>query len=146
MSPVVHEEFKDPRDLPPTEEQLEEKRKDRENILVEVIHEGETMTTEPLDISIQPMMLRAGCVACPLLGSEAKPGVGDVVQVHYSTYLADTGKCIESSRNDRRRPFEFAIGLGQVRSPSLSFNQMTLDRRGYCTPSVVILVGWNGVG
>ena len=42
--------------------------------------------------------------------------MGDIVQVHYSTYLADTGQCVENSRNNRRRPFEFAIGLGQVSS------------------------------
>jgi len=48
-------------------------------------------------------------------GTNARPCVGDIVQVHYSTYLVETGKCIENSRNNRKRPFEFAIGLGQVR-------------------------------
>jgi FKBP-type peptidyl-prolyl cis-trans isomerase 2 len=49
------------------------------------------------------------------------PQAGDVVQVHYSCYLADNSRLLESSRSNRGRPFEFALGLGQVRAR-------------YCTP------------
>lgn len=48
-------------------------------------------------------------------GSNRFPAQGDVIQVHYSSYLVDKAKLIESSRNNRGRPFEFALGAGQVR-------------------------------
>lgn len=39
---------------------------------------------------------------------------GDVIQMHVSCYLEATGQLVESSRQNRQRPFEFVLGFQQV--------------------------------
>lgn len=46
--------------------------------------------------------------------TQGRPSKGDVVRIHYTCTLEDGGSVIESSRRTRRRPFEFAVGTGQV--------------------------------
>lgn len=74
-------------ELPPTEEELLEKKRDEENVSVEVIYPGD---------------------------GKSHPKSGDVVQLHYTAIVASTGKVIESSRKMRHRPFEFVVDAGQV--------------------------------
>jgi FK506-binding protein 1 len=73
--------------LPPTEEELLQAKRDDENILIEVLYPGD---------------------------GRSHPKEGDVVQLHYTIVLEETGKVIESSRKMRHRPFEFVVGIGQV--------------------------------
>ena len=81
------EEEEEEEELPPTEEELLERKRDEENVSVEIIYPGDDKT---------------------------HPKHGDVVQLHYTTIITDTGAVIESSRKMRHRPFEFVVGGGQV--------------------------------
>jgi FK506-binding protein 1 len=84
---MEEEEEEDDEVLPPTEEELLEIKRDEENVSIEIIYPGDGKT---------------------------HPKNGDVVQLHYTAMITDTGAVIESSRKMRHRPFEFVVGAGQV--------------------------------
>ena len=58
-------------------------------------------------------------------GSNRFPVEGDVIQVHYSSYLVEKAKLIESSRSLRGRPFEFVLGTGQVPQEPFSLSHLS---------------------
>ncbi|CAM9704753.1 unnamed protein product, partial [Ectocarpus sp. 4 AP-2014] len=43
-----------------------------------------------------------------------RPDIGDVVRIHYTCALQESGGSGKSSRKNRRRPLEFVVGAGQV--------------------------------
>ncbi|CAM9206036.1 unnamed protein product, partial [Discosporangium mesarthrocarpum] len=77
----------DQRYLPPGNDELIELERDRQNVIKEIIFEGDA--------------------------AEGGPSPGNVVKIHYTCTLED-GTTVESSRKTRRRAFEFVLGAGQV--------------------------------
>ena len=104
-------------DLPPTEEELLEKKRDKENVSIEELYPGD---------------------------GKSHPKNGDVVQLHYTAMLAD-GKVIESSRKMRHRPFEFVVGTGQViRGWDVAIKQFSFGERSKVSVTAKYAYGSKG--
>ena len=104
--------------LPPTEEELLERKRDAENVTVEVIYPGD---------------------------GKSHPKNGDVVQLHYTAMLQESGKVIESSRKMRHRPFEFVVGAGQViRGWDVAIKKFSFGERSKVTVTAKYAYGGKG--
>lgn len=64
---------------------------------------------------------------------------GDVIQMHVSCYLEATGQLVESSRQNRQRPFEFVLGFQQVGKEQLAASGAA---SGGADGQAVVLLVW----
>ncbi|CAM9458286.1 unnamed protein product, partial [Choristocarpus tenellus] len=104
--------------LPPGEDEERELKCDRENVMKEMIFQGEE-------------------------GEQPLPG--DVVKIHYTCTLQD-GTLVESSRKTRRRAFEFVLGAGQViRGLDRTVGSMNFGERSRITVSAKYAYGEQGL-
>jgi len=105
-------------DLLPTEEELLELKRDRDNIQIDVLFPGD---------------------------EETYPQIGDVVRCHYVCKIADTGKEVENTRK-AKQTFEFVLGIGQViKGWDRGVLQMSFGERSKLTISAEYAYGEHGV-
>ncbi len=112
------EEEEEEEELPPTEEELLERKRDEENVSIEIIYPGDGKT---------------------------HPKNGDVVQLHFTAMIKETGKVIESSRKMRHRPFEFVVGTGQViRGWDIAIKKFSFGERSKVSVTAKYAYGMKG--